>query len=103
MRQLYRFVSFLGGIGVALLLLIRNLINRVFSPPVGEAVEEDGVTARRRVGRVRGLTLLAFVISEGIGLLGFLLILMGGQRRVLYIFCAIALACLILFFPRNNH
>ncbi len=103
LQQLYRLVSFLGGICVAALLLIRNLVSRVFVRADTETAAADPRAAARRLFRVRLLTLVALVISELIAVLGLLFILMGGHRRTLYIFCAISIACLILFFPRDSN
>ena len=100
--QSYKLTSFLGGLCVAALLLIRNLINRAFSPPDSDSPGEAQRLRMKRISRNRVLTLLAFAISEAIGILGLLFVLQGGYRRTLYIFCGISLACLILFFPREN-
>lgn len=103
LQQSYKLISFLGGLCVAALLLIRNFVNRVFTPPDSDSAAEAQLAYAKRISRGRALILLAFVISELIGLLGLLFVLMGGYRRTLYIFCAISLACLILFFPRENN
>ena len=102
LQQSYKIISFLGGLCVAALLLIRNLVNRVFTPPDPESQGASQLFQLKRASRSRALTLLAFVISEFIGLLGLLFVLLGGYRHTLYIFCAISLACLILFFPRES-
>lgn len=99
LQQVYKIISYLGGLCVAGLLLIRNLINRAQAAQA--ASEADTGLAFRSSRRVRALILIAFVISEMIALLGLAFVLVGGSARVLYIFCAISLACLILFFPRD--
>ncbi|MDD5542065.1 MAG: hypothetical protein PHX83_02730 [Acidobacteriia bacterium] len=96
LQQIYKALSYLGGLCVAGLLLIRNLINRA------QAATEGGVgTTAGSPRRVRWLILMAFVISEVIALLGLAFVLVGGSARILYMFCAVSLACLILFFPRD--
>lgn len=103
-QQLYKIISFLGGLCVAGLLLIRNLINRALVPAGQDAgATEQGSPSSARILRARKLTLVAFALSEAIALLGLVFVFLGGQRRTLYIFCAISLACLILFFPRDTH
>lgn len=104
LQQIYRIISFVGGICVAGLLLIRNLISRTLSSSDEEAeAAEAAIATPARLLKIRKLTLIAFVVSETIAVLGLIFVLMGGQRRTLYIFCAISLACLILFFPRDNN
>jgi hypothetical protein len=100
-QQLYRIFSFVGGLCVAGLLLIRNLINRWLIPSESEPGGSDPAKIQRRVSRARRLTVVAFALSEAIALLGLLFVLLGGNRNALYIYCAISLACLILFFPRE--
>jgi hypothetical protein len=73
------------------------LISRALKPA------EPGETLRfRPTRRYRALTVVAFALSEAIAVLGLVFVLLGGQPRILYIFCAISLACLILFFPRDE-
>jgi hypothetical protein len=104
LQSIFRIISFLGGLCVAGLLLIRNLIGRALASPDEESEEPQPSTVPgAKFMRVRRLTLVAFVLSEMIALLGLLFVLMGGHLRTLYIFCAISLACLILFFPRETN
>lgn len=98
-RQVYRIFSFLGGVLVAVLLLLRNLINRVLQPPEGEG-EQKPEEVSKRLARFFILSIVAFAVSEAIAILGLIFALMGGTGRTLYFFCGVALACLILFFPR---
>jgi hypothetical protein len=97
LQGMYRIFSYIGGLCVAGLLLIRNLISRALKGV------EPGLTPRfRQTQRYRALTVVAFALSEAIAVLGLVFVLLGGQLRILYIFCAISLACLILFFPRDD-
>jgi F0F1-type ATP synthase membrane subunit c/vacuolar-type H+-ATPase subunit K len=101
-QQLYRIFSFVGGLCVAGLLLIRNLINRWLIHSESEPGDSpDPAEIQRRVSRTRRLTVVAFALSEAIALLGLVFVFLGGNRSALYIYCAISLACLILFFPRE--
>jgi hypothetical protein len=102
LQLIYKVVSFAGGLCVAGLLLIRNLMNRdlVAAGPESETPNR-AATLSSRIRRNRTLSFIAFVISEMIALLGLIFVFLGGPRRTLYIFCAISLACLILFFPKE--
>ncbi len=104
LQMVYKVISFAGGLCVAGLLLIRNLMNRgVGSDDAETESPEQSGTLPSRVLRNRKLSLIAFVVSEMIALLGLLFALLGGPRRTLYMFCAISLACLILFFPKETN
>ncbi|MBZ5536815.1 MAG: hypothetical protein LAO31_12750 [Acidobacteriia bacterium] len=106
LQLIYKVISFAGGLCVAGLLLIRNLMNK---DPVSAGLEtgaetaDQAATLPRRIRRNRTLSFIAFVISEMIALLGLGFVFLGGPRRTLYIFCAISLACLILFFPKETN
>lgn len=102
LQAIYKVISFAGGLCVAGLLLIRNLMNRdlTASSVESEAAFQAG-TSSARILRNRRLSLLAFAVSEMIAVLGLVFVLMGGRRQTLYLFCAISLACLILFFPKQ--
>jgi hypothetical protein len=99
----YKIISFAGGLCVAGLLLIRNLMNRDPGPALTEteSAGPPGISPARVLSN-RRLSLVAFVVSEMIALLGLIFVFLGGPRRTLYIFCAISLACLILFFPKET-
>lgn len=99
-QQVYRIFSFLGGVLVASLLLIRNLMNRTLQP-LDEGAERKPGESSKRLARFFTLSIMAFAVSEAIAILGLVFVLMGGTRRTLYIFCGVSLACLILFFPRQ--
>ena len=104
LQLIYKIISFAGGLCVAGLLLIRNLMNRDLAAagPENETSNRSAVIPGR-VRRNRVLSFIAFVISEMIALLGLVFVFLGGPRRTLYIFCAISLACLILFFPKETN
>ncbi|MBZ5553143.1 MAG: hypothetical protein LAO21_10520 [Acidobacteriia bacterium] len=104
LQLIYKIISLAGGFCVAGLLLIRNLMNRDLVTPGPEAEgANQAAPLARRVRRNRTLSFIAFVISEMIALLGLVFVFLGGPRRTLYIFCAISLACLILFFPKETN
>jgi len=104
LQAIYKVISFAGGLCVAGLLLIRNLMNRDLSAErvETEAAFQAGTSSPRNL-RNRKLSLLAFAVSEMIAVLGLVFVLMGGRRQTLYLFCAISLACLILFFPKQTN
>lgn len=86
--------------GGAILIVVIFLLRRRLLPPPAAFLKPEANTAslllKNRIGY-----LIIWSLSELVGLLGFMLLMLSGSLRYAMQFCGISLLLLVIFYPRR--